>query len=97
MISCFPHDEPALQGLAEAVSLVEHGRDAHVRRRLAQLIAAEPAIKEPWPLAGPRAQDLRSGSRRGGAGAVQAGSQHHGEYGAQLAAVAASNVTPRGR
>ncbi|RAY16551.1 hypothetical protein DPM19_04105 [Actinomadura craniellae] len=43
-----PRDEAARAALAEAVSLVRAGRDREVRRRLARVMAGEPAVTEPW-------------------------------------------------
>jgi hypothetical protein len=41
-------DERTRKALAEAVALVECGRTRELRERLARLMAAEPAFREPW-------------------------------------------------
>ena len=42
------HDDETRQALAEAVALVRRGRTADVRRRMANVMTAEPAMSESW-------------------------------------------------
>lgn len=41
-------DENAMQALAEAVALVQHGRTPAARQALARVMSAEPAFAQPW-------------------------------------------------
>lgn len=42
------HDEDSRMGLAEAVQVVAAGRTPQVRRKVAELLTKEPAIRERW-------------------------------------------------